>query len=144
MRGRCLPVEVVPESASRGAQLPIGDAASQARHRRRLARLKRIPGLALPKEHGAWAMLYVPFVLGVVVAGHVVWPTLWALLAMTALFFGREGLRRLRRARQQKRSARSQSDAPLGHCLSRGALVVVGLSRDLGRQLSVASVRLRA
>lgn len=68
--------------------------------------MKRIPGLALPKEHGAWAMLYVPFVLGVVVAGRVVWPTLWALLAMTALFFAREALRRLRRARQRKRPVR--------------------------------------
>ncbi len=56
----------------------------------------------LPKEHGAWAMLYVPFVLGVVVAGRVVWPTVWALLAITALFFGREALRRLRRARQHQ------------------------------------------
>ena len=60
----------------------------------------------IPKEHGAWAMLYVPFVLGILVAGRVSWAVLWALLAMTALFFAREALRRWRRARAQGRPAR--------------------------------------
>jgi hypothetical protein len=63
----------------------------------------RTPGLRIPQQHGAWAMLYVPFLLGVAVAGRVDWAALWLLLAMTALFFGRESLWRLRRARRQRR-----------------------------------------
>lgn len=59
-------------------------------------------GLKLPKEHGAWAMLYVPFALGVLAADRLSWAVLWTLLAMTALFFARETLRRLRRARQRR------------------------------------------
>ena len=34
--------------------------------------------LKLPREHGAWAMLYVPFVLGVA----VVWRINWAVVAL--------------------------------------------------------------
>src|SRR5262249_62284529 len=48
--------------------------------------------LKLPKEHGAWVMLYVPFVLGVVVAGSVNWPVLLLLLSATAVFISRESL----------------------------------------------------
>jgi YwiC-like protein len=48
--------------------------------------------LKLPKEHGAWVMLYVPFVLGVAVAGHVYWPVILLLLSTTAMFISRESL----------------------------------------------------
>lgn len=58
-------------------------------------------GLKVPKEHGAWAMLYVPFALGVLAADRVSWGVWWAALAMTALFFARETLRRLRRERRR-------------------------------------------
>ena len=64
-------------------------------------------GLKIPKEHGAWAMLYVPFALGVLAAEQISWAVLWTLLAMTALFFARETLRRLRRARQRGQAAGS-------------------------------------
>ncbi|MEP7274444.1 MAG: YwiC-like family protein, partial [Acidobacteriota bacterium] len=37
------------------------------RQERKLMKLRF--GLKLPKEHGAWAMVYVPFVLGLLVAG---------------------------------------------------------------------------
>ena len=37
--------------------------------------------LRLPKEHGAWVMFYVPFVLGVLVAGKFSLPVLLLLLA---------------------------------------------------------------
>lgn len=80
----------------------------------------RVAGLNVPKEHGAWAMLYVPFVLGVLVAGRVTLATLWTLLAMTALFFARETLWRLRRARAKQRPA-----AALGPALGVEAAVVV-------------------
>lgn len=61
--------------------------------------------LNLPKEHGAWAMLYVPFVLGVLVAGH--WPgAVWLLLlCVSALFASRESLLTWWRARRRGREA---------------------------------------
>jgi hypothetical protein len=61
--------------------------------------------LKLPKEHGAWAMLYVPFVLGVAVAGRFNWPVLLLLLSTTALFISRESLLVWRRARARGREA---------------------------------------
>jgi len=61
--------------------------------------------LKLPKEHGAWAMLYVPFVLGVAVAGRVNWPVLLLLLSATAVFISRESLLVYWRARARGRDA---------------------------------------
>ena len=61
--------------------------------------------LKLPKEHGAWAMLYVPFVLGVAVAGRVNWPVLLLLLSTTAVFISRESLLVYWRARARGRDA---------------------------------------
>ncbi|HEY7180438.1 MAG TPA: YwiC-like family protein, partial [Blastocatellia bacterium] len=61
--------------------------------------------LKLPKEHGAWAMLYVPFVLGVAVAGRANWPVLLLLLSTTALFISRESLLVYWRARVRRRDA---------------------------------------
>lgn len=46
----------------------------------------------LPKEHGAWAMLYVPFILGVIVARALNLPVLLLLLSVTAFFISRESL----------------------------------------------------
>jgi hypothetical protein len=45
-----------------------------------------LSALALPKEHGAWAMLLVPFVVGTAVAGWGGWPSLLLLVSMLALF----------------------------------------------------------
>jgi hypothetical protein len=61
--------------------------------------------LKLPKEHGAWVMLYVPFVLGVAVAGRVNWPVLLLLLSATAVFISRESLLVYWRARVRGRDA---------------------------------------
>src|SRR5262249_29826211 len=61
--------------------------------------------LKLPKEHGAWVMLYVPFVLGVAVAGRVNWPVLLLLLSATAVFISRESLLVYWRARARGRGA---------------------------------------
>src|SRR5262249_40827381 len=61
--------------------------------------------LKLPKEHGAWAMLYVPFVLGVAVAGRVNWPVLFLLLSATAVFISRESLLVFWRAHARGRDA---------------------------------------
>jgi len=59
--------------------------------------------LKLPKEHGAWVMLYVPFALGVAVAGRVNWPVLLLLLTTTAAFISRESLLIYWRARARGR-----------------------------------------
>jgi YwiC-like protein len=61
--------------------------------------------LKLPKEHGAWVMLYVPFVLGVAVAGRVNWPVLLLLLSTTVAFISRESLLVYLRARARGREA---------------------------------------
>jgi hypothetical protein len=61
--------------------------------------------LKLPKEHGAWAMLYAPFVLGVAVAGRVNWPVLLLLLSATSAFISRESLLVYWRARARGRDA---------------------------------------
>src|SRR5262245_25839118 len=65
--------------------------------------------LKLPKEHGAWVMLYVPFVLGVVVAGRVNWQVLLLLLSTTAMFISRESLLVCWRARARRRDATEAS-----------------------------------
>src|SRR5262245_37101437 len=62
--------------------------------------------LKLPKEHGAWAMLYVPFALGVAVAGWFSWPVLLLFGATTAMFISRESLLVWRRARNRGREAK--------------------------------------
>ena len=52
---------------------------------------KRSP-LRLPKEHGAWAMLYVPFAVGTLVAWTASLRLLLLLLAVTFVFIARESL----------------------------------------------------
>lgn len=97
--------------------------AARSTAEKRKVRRVRVAGLHLPKEHGAWAMLYVPFTLGVLVAARAGVATLWVLLAITALFFARETLSRLRRARGKQRPA-----AELWRALAveAGVLVVSG------------------
>jgi hypothetical protein len=48
--------------------------------------------LRLPKEHGAWAMLYVPFAVGALVAGTGSLRLLLLLLSVTFVFIARESL----------------------------------------------------
>src|SRR4051794_24340281 len=48
--------------------------------------------LSLPKEHGAWAMLYVPFVIGTLVAAKFSWRVALLALSVTFLFIARESL----------------------------------------------------
>ncbi|MBS1788431.1 MAG: YwiC-like family protein [Acidobacteria bacterium] len=67
--------------------------------------------LKLPKEHGAWAMVYVPFVLGVAVAGTVNLAVLLLLLATSALFISRESLLVWWRARKRGRQTQSATDS---------------------------------
>lgn len=73
--------------------------------------------LHLPKEHGAWAMLYVPFVLGVAVAGSISLPVLSLLLAISALFISRESLLLWWRARSRGKEAREAGKMLAGYLL---------------------------
>ena len=46
----------------------------------------------LPREHGAWAMLYVPMAVGALVAGGFSWRVALIVLAQTFVFIAREPL----------------------------------------------------
>jgi len=85
--------------------------------------------LKLPKEHGAWAMLYVPFILGVAVAGRVNWPVLLLLLSATAVFISRESLLVYSRA-----LARGRGAAEVGRTL----LLYIALAAAFGSPLILA------
>ena len=67
--------------------------------------------LKLPKEHGAWAMLYVPFVLGVAVAGTVNLAVVLLLVATSALFISRESLLVWWRAQKRGRQTQAAKDS---------------------------------
>lgn len=73
--------------------------------------------MRIPKEHGAWAMLYVPFAAGTLAAGqaaraHV--PGLVLLLAtITGLFLGRDSALAWLRARDRGQDARADAHAAL-------------------------------
>ena len=63
--------------------------------------------LKWPKEHGAWAMLYVPLVIGTLVAEGERRPVLWLSTAVTFLFIARESVLAWWRARRRGREAAS-------------------------------------
>jgi len=64
--------------------------------------MKLHSALKLPKEHGAWAMLYVPFVVGLLVAGRLNGPAILLLSSVTFLFIARESLLAWRTALRRK------------------------------------------
>jgi hypothetical protein len=67
--------------------------------------------LKLPKEHGAWAMFYVPFVLGALVAGRFNFPAVLLLVTATVVFISRESLLIWWRARKRERHTQSSAEA---------------------------------
>jgi hypothetical protein len=69
----------------------------------RVARISRPP---IPREHGAWAILYTPYLIGTMVAGAVEpVPSLLLLLAITAVFLAREPATHLLRRRRTEGAA---------------------------------------
>lgn len=88
--------------------------------------------LKLPREHGAWAMFYVPFVLGVLVAAKISLPVLLLLLAMSAMFISRESLLVWWRARARGRL--TETSAKAGRLL----LVYLGIAVACGGPLIFA------
>lgn len=61
--------------------------------------------LKLPKEHGAWAMLYVPFAVGALVASSFSFRLLLLLISVTFVFIARESILTWFRARSRGRDA---------------------------------------
>ncbi len=78
----------------------------------------------LPKEHGAWAMLYVPFAAGVIVAGGFPARTWLLALAVTLVFISRPSMQAWWRARRQGQQD-TESLCALIACL--GFAIVCGL-----------------
>ena len=80
--------------------------------------MKLRSALKLPKEHGAWAMFYIPFVLGLLVSGNFNVPSLLLLIAATAAFISRESLliwwRARRRAQPRRRGGAARGRGPAG------------------------------
>ena len=72
--------------------------------------------LKLPKEHGAWAMFYVPLVVGAVVAASFSWRLALLALSATFLFIARESLVVWWRARQRGRPQREAQLRLLIYC----------------------------
>ena len=94
--------------------------------------MRALQSVKIPREHGAWAMLYVPFALGALVAGRPSAALLWLLLGVTALFFARETLIRRGRARRHGRA-----DSRLRRVLAvqAGAITVAGVALLVGWRL---------
>lgn len=69
--------------------------------------------MRIPKEHGAWAMLYVPFAAGTLAAGRTALTHAWGLVLLlatvTGLFLGRDSL--LAWLRQRDRGQEARADA---------------------------------
>ena len=68
-----------------------------------LVRMSTRSRLKLPKEHGAWAMLYVPFAVGTLVAWTMSLRLLLLLLSVTFVFIARESLLAWWRSRSRER-----------------------------------------
>jgi len=77
--------------------------------------MKAFSKLKLPREHGAWAMLYVPLLAGILVAGAFPLPALMLVLSATALFIGREPLLGWLRARRRQKESGGLRDLALGY-----------------------------
>ncbi len=67
-------------------------------------------GPPIPKEHGAWAVLYAPLLSVVLISGRVNLALLFFLVAVTALFLAHEPLARLARAGWPRPSRKERAD----------------------------------
>ena len=77
--------------------------------------------MKLPKEHGAWAMLYVPLVAGALVAGSCSWRVVLIALAMTFIFVARESVLAWWRAHRPGGNKRESLRAMLTYLALAGA-----------------------
>lgn len=81
---------MMSSAASAGTSLPA--ASPQEKRSRRFA-------LPLPREHGAWVMLYVPLLVGLIAARAALPVALLLIFAVTGAFLAQDGLRLLARRR---------------------------------------------
>lgn len=81
--------------------------------------------LMIPREHGAWAMLLVPFASALVLAGGASWESLAALVAVLAVFLLREPAVELWRQTRVRREPRPGSEAALRWLLAEGAVAAL-------------------
>jgi len=77
--------------------------------------MRALSRLKLPKEHGAWAMLYVPMLAGVLVAGAFPLSVLLLTLSATSVFIGRGPLLAWLRARRRRKESGGLRDLALGY-----------------------------
>src|SRR5450631_4268215 len=78
----------------------------------------------LPLEHGAWGMLYVPFVLGCFAGRGFSWRTLLLFVASTSIFMARAPVLAWARAMHWKKPP---GTAPRFACLYLGIAAAAGL-----------------
>ncbi len=62
--------------------------------------------LPKPKEHGAWGMLYVPFAIGIGIAGRITFESLWLLIAVTLAFLSQKPFAQLLSPKESSRSTK--------------------------------------
>ena len=77
-----------------------------------------ISALALPREHGAWAMLLMPYLVGTAAAGWGGWPSLLLLVSILSVFCSSRSLEltwQLSGALRQAEAAQKASPADPGH-----------------------------
>ncbi len=87
-----------------------------------------IGALMLPKEHGAWAMLVMPYLLGTLVAGwRIGWPSLLLLTSILTLFTASRPLDLVLRERRSDAAVRLVLYAGLGGAA--GLLLLIGYQR---------------
>ena len=81
----------------------------------------------IPREHGAWAMLLMPFMVGAGVAPQLGWNILLLLLAIILLFSARYALAKLRAAMRTRRAASSTARAAI-----LWLIIYIGIAAILG------------
>lgn len=83
-------------------------------------RHRLVAALMLPREHGAWVMLLVAYLLGTVTAGSAGWPSALLLVAILALFIA---------SRPLELSIQGRGSSAVGRLVAYG---VIGIAAGLG------------
>ena len=81
--------------------------------------------LPKPKEHGAWGMLYVPFVMGVSIAGSLPHETLWLLMATTCAFLSQKPFAQLLSKKESPPHAQKMRHTLAWFCVYAGTSAVI-------------------
>ncbi len=87
--------------------------------------------LPLPREHGSWAMFAVPLILGLVIAPHWQWRSIWLIAAALGLFLVRFPIDTLIKTRRRPTADRAR--------LIRWAIIYGAIAAICGSWLIVAN-----